>query len=97
VSIDRPSFPWEGKNQLDNPTYAFDLQAKLAQGKPQIDYLSYNDRGNTENIKCKVIGHGNLIPTVCEEVEAIKVGIVRETPSQYLCRWFSPALNFSTR
>jgi hypothetical protein len=88
---DRPSFPLE--DQLDNQLYRLDLQAKLAQGETQFDYRVINDRGQYREYQMQVLGMETLsLPF--GEVEAIKVGIVRENSSRSTFAWFSPALNF---
>lgn len=88
---DRPSFPLE--DQLDNQLYRLDLQAKLALGETQFDYRVINDRGQYREYQMQVLGIETLsLPF--GEVQAIKVGIVRENSSRNTFAWFSPALNF---
>lgn len=88
---DRPSFPLE--NQLDNQLYRLDLQAQLARGKTSFDYRVINDRGQYREYQMQVLGKESLsLPF--GDIDAIKVGIVRENSSRSTFAWFSPALNF---
>lgn len=91
VVNDRPSFPLE--LQLDNQLYRLDLQAKLAKGETEFSYEVINYRGELKHYQLSVVATENLsLPY--GELEAIKVGFVRENSTRQTYAWFSPALNF---
>jgi hypothetical protein len=91
VVNERPNFPLQ--QQLDNQIYRLDLQAKLAKGETDFSYEVINYRGELKHYELSVIATESLsLPY--GNVEAIKVGFVRENSTRQTYAWFSPALNY---